>query len=306
MKFLSVVVVTYNSQDIIFDCLTSVFSQDEDNIEVIVVDNNSNDDTIKIVKNNFSKVILIQNKNNLGYGLAINQGIRKADSEYILTCNADIILEKNFIKNLSIQLEHLPGNIGMLSPKIKSLDGRIDSTGLFLSRLRRLYDRGRGCNDENQFELPTYIFGPCGACAVYKREMLEDIKIGDEYFDEDFFLFVEDFDIAWRANLFGWVGYFLPEIKCFHRGGVSRIRSKLSQYYTFRNRYLLLIKNESVNGLLRLCLFAWIYDLYRIFYLLLMNNYILRVFREIKQLLPIMIKKRSYIEKRKNLLIRVN
>lgn len=298
MKSISVILVSYNSSRHIESCLNSIFIQETPNIEVIVVDNGSKDDTVRIIKDKFDKIVLIYNEKNLGFSMALNQGINIATGEYILILNSDIILEKNFIKKLSIQTERLPHNIGMISPKIMRRDKIIDSTGLFLSQLRRLYDREKGCKDEGKICLPTYVFGPCGACAIYKKEMLGDVKLDEEYFDEDFFMLVEDFDIAWRANLLGWKGWFLPEIKCFHQGGISRNKSKLAQYYTFRNRYFLLIKNESEFGLFKLFLFAWVYDLPRLIYLLFTNNYIPKALREIRQLLPIMIKKR-YLIKRK-------
>lgn len=296
MKAISVILVSYNSSRHIESCLNSIFIQETpNNIEVIVVDNGSKDDTVRIIKDKLYKIVLICNEKNLGFSMALNQGINIATGEYILILNSDIILEKNFIKKLSIQTERLPHHIGMISPKIMCTDKIIDSTGIFISKLRRLHDRGRGCEDRKQFDLPTNIFGPCGACAIYKREMLEDVKIDNEYFDEDFFILVEDFDIAWRANLLGWKGWFIPQLRCSHQGGISRKKSKLLQYYTFRNRYFLLIKNESILGLLKLILFVWCYDLPRLFYLLFTNKYIIKALGEIKQFLPIMIRKRRKI-----------
>lgn len=304
MLSLSIVVIAYNSRDVISDCLNSIFLQKEDNVEIIVVDNGSSDKTVSIVRDKFPDAVVIGNEKNWGYSKAANQGIRGTKGEYILILNSDITLEQNFIKKLNIQIDYLPSYVGMVSPKIMCTDKIIDSAGLHLSQLRRLYDRGREHKDGRQFNLPTYIFGPCGACAIYKREMLEDIKLDGEYFDEDFFILAEDFDIAWRANLLGWKGWFMPEIRCFHRGGISRSRSEFTQYYAFRNRYFLLIKNESELGLLKLFLFVWVYDLPRLVYLLFTNNYTLKAFREIKQLLPTMIKKRHSIKRKKREILR--
>jgi GT2 family glycosyltransferase len=300
MKYLSIVVITHNSQSSIFNCLNSIFLQKKDEDEVIIVDNSSYDETVKIIKNNFSNTTLLCNRKNLGYSVALNQGIKKTKGEYILVLNGDVILEKNFIKKLNVQMEQLSDDIGMISPTIIKTDGRIDSTGLFLSPLRRLYDRRKRYKNDGEFNLSNYIFGPCGACAVYKKDMLEDIKIGDEYFDVDFFLLVEDFDIAWRANLLGWRGLYISELICVHRGGISRIKSKLSQYYAFRNRYFLLIKNESIWGFLRFIIYMWVYDVPRLIYLLITNKYAVKALKDIGKLLPIMIKKRNTIRKKRS------
>lgn len=295
MPQISIILVSYNSTEHISSCLDSIHEKGPA-VEVIVVDNASSDDIVKKIKTDFSEAILICNEQNLGFSAAINQGIRKAKGKYILVLNSDVTLERDFIKRLSAKIEQIPKNVGMISPRIMRPDGQIDSAGLSLSWLRRFYDRGRGRRNGSRFALPAYIFGPCAACAIYKREMLEDIKIGEEYFDEDFFLLVEDFDVAWRTNLCGWKGWFMPELTCLHRqNGISRKRSKIAQYYTFRNRYLLLIKNESKWGLFRLIIFAWIYDFPRLIYLLYTNRYTIKALKEIKQLLPLMRKKRSFV-----------
>jgi len=293
---LSVVIVTYNSQDTIFDCLNSIFIQKKSDIEIIAVDNSSRDNTIGIIKKNFPEVILACNEKNLGYSAAVNKGIRQTKGRYVLILNADVILEENFIRKSSAQIKQLPKETGMISPKIMAGENRIDSLGLEITKLRRLHDIGRGRVNGGCFRNSKPVFGPCGACGLYSREMLENIKIGNEYFDEDFFLLVEDFDLAWRANSLGWKGECRPELVCFHQGGISRNKSKLGQYYIFRNRYLLLIKNESVWGLVRLILLAWIYDLPRLIYLLCVNKYTRRALREIIGLLPAVIRKRRIVQ----------
>lgn len=296
MLSLSIIVVTYNSQDTVSECLSSLLLQKVDyGFELFVIDNASTDNTVNIIKEKFTDAILICNKINRGYGSALNQGIRSSKGDYILALNSDVILEDNFINMLNKKINRLSSDTGIVSPRVMCMNNKIDSAGLFLSTLRRLYDIGRGYGKQEKFNLPVYIFGACGACAVYKRKTLEDIKIGDEYFDEDFFLFVEDFDLAWRAKLLKWKVEYVPELECFHHGGISRKKTKLSQYYAFRNRYFLLIKNESMPGLIKIILFSICYDFPRLIYLLITNSYTIKALREIKQMSSAMAGKRKEI-----------
>ncbi len=134
----------------------------------------------------------------------------------------------------------------MVSPKILRMDKKtIDSTGIILTKARRFYNRGAGETDSGQYDGKREIFGPCAAAALYKKEMLEQIKIRDnscairdnscpEYFDNDFFFLVEDVDLVWRANLSGWEGYFVPQARCYHWGNSSGLeRERCASIYRF-------------------------------------------------------------------------
>ena len=295
----SVIVVTYNSQGCVQACLDSLKSQQASPGEIVVIDNASTDDTLQIVRKNSFITGLIENKTNRGFGAAVNQGISRAQGEYLLVLNSDVVLESDFLKNLDSEVQTFPSRrIGMIAPLIFDTGGRIDSAGLYLTFLRRFYDRGRGAREDGRFHSAGFVFGACGACAVYKREMLEDIKIEGEYFDEDFFLCVEDVDAAWRAHALGWQAWYAPKLRCAHQGGISRKRSKEGQCCAFRNRYFLLIKNESSRGAVRFFLFCWIYDVPRLFLLLLTNPRIFQALGEIRRLWPRMIEKRRAIAKK--------
>ncbi len=296
MSDLSIIIVTYNSGQFIGGCLDSISGQTSKEFEVIIVDNNSTDKTLEIIMQKLPDARLISNKENVGFSRAVNQGIECSGGEFILMLNSDVVLHEDFIRQLKNALLRLPYNVGMISPKLLKMDKqRIDSTGLVLSKARRFYDRGQGSIDLGQFDSQQGIFGPCAAAAIYSKRLLEDIQIGNEYFDEDFFMILEDFDIAWRAKRYGWKAMFFPQLVCYHHGGISRKKSALCQYYTFRNRYLLLIKNAGVYELLMLLVLVPIYEIPRLLFLLLFNSYAMRSLKEIKRLSPRMWKKRKVI-----------
>ncbi len=296
MADISIIIVTYNSSQFIGNCLDSISAQTSKEFEVVIIDNNSTDETVEIIKQKLPNVYLINNKENLGFSKSVNQGIECFKGKIIFILNSDIVLREDFMAELKNALLHLPDNVGMVSPKLLRMDKqRIDSTGLILSKMRRFYDRGQGSIDLGQFDRQQDIFGPCAAASIYTRQMLEDIKINNEYFDEDFFVLLEDFDISWRARRYGWKAMFFPQLVCYHHGGISRNKTPLSQYYTFRNRYLLLLKNAQVSEILRVLVLVPIYEVPRFIFLLLFNNNTMQALKEIKELSPKMLKKREII-----------
>ncbi len=118
------------------------------------------------------------------------------------------------------------------------------------------------------------VFGPCAAAAVYKREMLEQVRGPEGYFDEGFFFFVEDVDLAWRCRRQGWTGIFSPKAVCRHFGGSSAYDFRLRQYLCYRNRLLMIQKNDGLWSYRCKILPTLLYDLPRKTYLYLANPYL--------------------------------
>ncbi len=246
MSEISIIILTLNSISFIKSCLYSIFVQEGyQNFEIIVVDNGSKDDTVSFIKENYPQIILIENKQNLGACRARNQGIKESRGEWILTLDCDIILKKDFLFRLLNVIKDLSPQLGIIQPKILNVDRKtIYSTGIFFSSIRRFYDMDKGKKDNGKFNRSRYVFGACSAAAVYNRQMLEAIKEDTGYFDERFFFLVEDVDLAWRAQKKGWKALFYPEAVCYHNGNSSQAHKNIRQYYCFRNRYLMINKNE--------------------------------------------------------------
>lgn len=296
MPKVSIVIVGYNSKNFLKECFSSIYHQTFKDFEVIFVDNNSTDGTVPFIKANFPQIELIENKQNVGFCKANNQAIELSRGDYILTLNCDVELDKDFIMNLIEEFnKHAEEDrVGMVSGKILRKDRKtIDSTGLILTRFRRFYDRGSGELNNGKFDKRKEIFGPCAAAALYKREMLKDIKVGKEYFDEDFFMFVEDVDLAWRANKRGWKALYVPEAVSYHKRHSNGYNKALIQYYSFRNRYFMLIKNERFR-FFNIVSFL-LYDIPRFFYILLTNRKASKAIFEMTKLTPLMLTKRKYL-----------
>ncbi|MFA5388698.1 MAG: glycosyltransferase family 2 protein [Candidatus Omnitrophota bacterium] len=259
---ISVVIANYNSKDLLRQCLGSLRRQSFRDIEVIVVDNASKDGSVEMLESFYPEARLIKNTTNLLFCRAQNQGINTSRGSFILCLNSDVVLDKDYLKE-ALRAVASEANIGMISGKIMRPDGKIiDSTGLFLGRNRKAVERGYGKPDKGQYDEPGYVFGVTGACAFLKKDMLEDIKDKNGYFDEDFGMYYEDLDICWRANKKGWKCYYNPKAMAYHvRGGtavgqgagrgpnVIHLSGDLRAMY-IANRYKCMKKNDTVPGFL--------------------------------------------------------
>jgi GT2 family glycosyltransferase len=267
---ISLIVINYNTKHLLPACMESLKNQDYDNIEIILIDNDSADGTCQYMQENYPKIITVCNKDNLGYAGAGNQGIKLAKGDYVMTLNPDIIFEPSYIKNCIKKMEE-DSKIGVIGGKLYKYNFKnnhktnyIDTVGIFSYKNRRFIDDGQGLKDKGQFDEEGEVFGVSGACPIYRRAALEDIKIFDEYFDGDFFMYKEDVDISWRLRLRGWKCYYLPKAVAHHGRGtgvlkrfthieVMKNRKKLNQfqkYHSYKNQRLMQIKNDYGRGVL--------------------------------------------------------
>ncbi len=301
MAPVSVLVLNYNGGPFIEACLRSVYTQDHELREVLVVDNGSSDGSPDLIKELFPKVRLIEAGANLGFAAGMNLGIKEVQSEMVLLLNPDVVLESGYVGGL---VEAIGGDssYGSATGKVYRLPvGEhkvIDTTGHVIYENRLFTDRGEDEVDIGQFDKAGDVFGACAGVGLYKREMLEDIKEGDEYFDESFFLFLEDTDLNWRSQLRGWKCRYIPEAVAYHhRGGTARRRTKVVEMNNYKNRYMMLMKNDPFLDMVRHAHHFLLTDSLKTFALLwrcppaLLGWF--RVWRE----LPALLRKRRIIQK---------
>jgi GT2 family glycosyltransferase len=198
----SVLITTYNSAKFLARCLDSVFTQTYQPIEVIVVDNASADETRTILQQT-TRLKVLYNDRNTGFAAAQNQAARAAGGPWLLSLNPDVVLSPTFVSTLVLMGE-LDARIGTVCGKLLRWDPSadaelthvIDSTGIYFRRDLRHLDRGADQIDSGQYEREEYVFGATGAAALYRRAMLDDIEVEGQYFDEQFFAYREDADLA--------------------------------------------------------------------------------------------------------------
>lgn len=227
MKF-SIIIPTYNTESFIKECLSSIFNSDL-NGEVIVVDNNSKDNTVLLVKNNFPIVQIIQNRSNLGFGAAANRGALIAKGEHLFFLNPDTLIFKNSFRRLEkfIEKEKNFGVLGLSLVNEKKTPS-IFSFGRKTDLLQIL---------KNKFLKPKKIFpsGPVmtdwvsGAAFIVPKKIFK--QVGG--FDEEFFMYFEDQNLCLRIKSLGYPIYFLPNIQVVHLGGKTwkSSQDKKKHYY---------------------------------------------------------------------------
>lgn len=310
-RLVSIIIVTCGIRDYLWSCLDSITKQTHSSFEIIVIDNSLNPNLSQQIIQLYSVIKLYSSPRNLFYCEALNRGINMSKGEFILCLNDDVILDKEFIAE-AIRGFFINAKIGMVSAKVLRSDGKtLDSTGLFLTIWRTAKERGYGLCDKGQFEKEEYIFGVNGAVAFYRREMLEDIKIDSDYFDADYHIFYEDLDIAWRGQNSGWRAYFVPTAIAYHiRGGTVRENHGIDRLYARRylkddlhfdlikNRYLTIIKNESILSILLHLPFIFCYDILVWIYILLFKPSLVKKIILNLKYIKSALKKRNLIDKK--------
>jgi len=252
--FVSVTIITYNSGRFIKRCLESVLDQNYPFKEIIVIDNNSSDGTIDILEPFEDRCRFVYNEENIGFAAAQNQAISLSNSEWVLTLNPDVLLLQGFLEAL-VNAGNLDPRVGTVCGKLLTMTATfdfpeeplVDSTGIYFTPNLRHLDRGSLEVDNGHFRNYEYVFGATAAAALYRREMIEDIAVQGEFFDSDFFVYREDADVAWRAQLYGWKCLYAPYAKGYHvRKALPGNRRALPaeiNMHSVKNRFLLRMKN---------------------------------------------------------------
>jgi GT2 family glycosyltransferase len=197
--------------------------------------------------------------------------------------------------------------IGIVAPKLLRAENLavLDSTGLFIDRCRRPYDRGQMCDDRGQYDNHREVFGACGASALYRRTMLEDLAYHSEYFDEDFFAYYEDVDLAWRAQARGWRAVYAPQATATHIRGWGDTLRKCMERREWKgprmalcNRYLTIAKNDSLRNFILDMPLILAAEIPRLVYIAIRKPPILLGITDFIQKLPSIWRKRRQIHHR--------
>lgn len=260
---LSAIVVSWNSERFLDECLGSLFAQRGVTLEVVVVDNGSTDGSEALVRNRHPRARWIPLGSNLGFCAANNVGIAATEAPFLLFANADLILDPDFAREALRPFEH-DERLGFSGGKLLRFDRTtIDSAGQFMTRSRRVVERGYGCPDGPQISGEGYVFSICGAALLCRRAMIEDVSIEGQFFDESYFAFSEDLDVGWRARLGGWRAWYTARAIGYHyRGGTEPggrrrglpallRRPRALRFHILKNRWLTMIKNDSAPSVAR-------------------------------------------------------
>lgn len=236
----SIIILNYNAGNLLLDCVKSVFDSKYKNIEVIVVDNISNDSSHKKCKKEFSKIHLIENKENFGYCEGNNIGIRNSNGEFIVILNPDTKVEPEWLDELFRAYEKF--GEGLYQPKILAFENNVfESGGNMLQVFGFGYSKGRGIVDDGQYDESCEIGYASGACLFTKTEIIKKIGL----FDPFIFLYHDDLDLGWRATQLGIKSFYAPKARIFHAGSYNYKWSAKKFYWLERNRHYCLLTHYS-------------------------------------------------------------
>ena len=248
LPFVSVVIVSYNGKKYLIRCLPTLFNQDYPHFEVIVIDNGSTDGLADWLRADYPQVTLIANGENLGYCTATNQGFAASRGEYIIVLDDDTVLEPGFLSAM-VAAAQSADDIGMVASQIV-LDHApelIDSAGIEVDWAGLAWNRHIGQPAADEPTEPVEVFGPAGAGGLYRRRMLDQIG----WLDEDYFIYYDDSDIAWRGQRAGWRCVYTPQAKVRHvHSATSGKWSPFKTYLLGRNKLWTMIKNYPFGSFL--------------------------------------------------------
>lgn len=258
IMLVSVIIPNWNGKRFLKGCLDSLMEQTYSELEIWIIDNGSKDDSVAFIEENYPSVKLIKNEHNMGFAPAVNAGIRAAAGDYLALINNDTVVDKNWVSELVKVLDSHP-EIGSVGCKMLAYDDHklLDGVGDGYRRGGLPGRIGHREIDTGRFNTMRYILGACGGAAVYKRAMLDDIGL----FDDDYFAYLEDVDIALRAQSAGYKCLYVPTAIIYHLGcgttgsGYSPMVVKLSA----RNNINTIVKNIPMPLLIKFLpqIFFW-------------------------------------------------
>ncbi len=231
----SIIIINYNTKELLRNCLNSIFINLKGEFEVIVVDNNSSDESVSMIKKEFkNKVLLIENKKNKGFGSANNQAVHLAVGKFLFFLNSDTIINNNILKNIYSKMKN--NNIGILAPCLLLKNGEKQkyAYGKFPNLFNSVLEKIK--KDTNHHNIDWVS----GAAFIIRKDVFNKI----EGFDENYFMYFEDIDLCKKVKNLNYKIIVNNETSLIHLGGKSISkgvdRKKLyykSQDYFYNKHY---------------------------------------------------------------------
>jgi GT2 family glycosyltransferase len=243
-----VIVVNWNGEAYLAECVDSLLKQTYPLTEVLVVDNASSDGSVRLILDRYGdRVRLIANRRNSGFAGGNNIGIAASKGAYVLLLNNDAAADPRWVAALVREAEVDP-RIGMCASKILTWEDAdvLDSAGLLLFRDGLGRGRGRLERDDGRFARGEEVLLPSACAALYRRAMLDEIGL----LDETFFMYCEDMDLGLRARLAGWRCRYVPDAVVRHRYSATAGRYSVRKVFLVeRNRIWVMVKTFPLSAL---------------------------------------------------------
>ncbi len=267
MTNVSIIIPTLNGEHLLAECLPALIQQTYRKFDIIVVDNNSNDNSVAWLEQHYPQVTIIKNDRNLGFSAAVNQGIRRSSATYVVTLNNDVVVDVDWLENLVTTAE-ADSALGMCASKMVfwHQPSMINSSGICVDRAGIVWDRDGGKVDATSANETAAVFGPCAGAALYRRMMLDEIGL----FDEAYFAYFEDVDLAWRARAAGWGCAYVETARVRHHHSATSVNgSHFKTIQLGKNKVRLIVKNYPFKALWWYIPVLLFYDLLAVAYQLI-------------------------------------
>lgn len=241
MYEVTVVIPNYNGQKYLIPCLKALYGMTTVDMEVVVVDNGSEDQSIEEARNLYPQVQYVLLDKNYGFCRAVNEGIRASHAEYVLLLNNDTEVKRGFVEYLLHTIKR--------SPKIFSVESKmiqygnhnlIDSAGTYYNAFGWAFARGKDASVD-KYNRRSRTFAACAGAAIYRKSVFREIG----GFDESYFAYLEDIDMGYRARIYGYVNLYEPKAEVIHVGSAAS-GSRYNEFktmYSARNNIYLIYKN---------------------------------------------------------------
>lgn len=260
---ISIIILNYNGLNDLKECFDSLYNLNYKNLELVLVDNNSQDKSVEFVKENYKKVKIVKLKKNYGFAQGNNYGVSQSSGEYIILLNNDTVVDKNWVSEL-VKIASSSKSIGVVGSKIYYFDDKttINFAGSSNNILGQCTQIGENRTDSKLINKVRKSFFVCGAAMLFKREVYQKIGL----FDPKYFIYYEDADFCWRAWIFGYDVLLVPGSFLYHKIGRTMRNYKRNRYLAERNKVRTLLINyekKSLTKILPHFFFQWINEIYR-------------------------------------------
>ncbi len=241
MPKVTVIIPNYNGEAYIADCLRSLSEQTFRDFEILIIDNASKDESPAFIREHYPEITLVELDQNYGFSRAVNEGIKRTRSEFLILLNNDTVCDPHFVEAL---YEEIVGREKTFSVAAKMLQmyhpEKIDGAGDLYCAFGWAFARGKD-RSAKRYDHAGRVFSACAGAAIYRRALFEEIG----YFDEFHFTYLEDVDVGYRARIMGYENRYTPKAVVYHAGSGAtgsrynsfkvRIAARNSWYVIYKN-----------------------------------------------------------------------
>ena len=244
----SIIILNYNGERFLSKCIYSIKAHTKREYEIIVVDNASTDKSGENNVSVFPDCKFILNKKNVGVPEGMNIGIKNSAGEFIVLMNNDVEVTEDWLEKFFDAYEKY--GIALYQPKFLKMSKPhiLDGTGDMINIFGFGFARAKGQVDKGMYEKDEEISYASGTCMFLSKKIFDVIG----FFDQDFFAYHEELDFGWRARLYGYKSYYIPQAIIYHIGSANWGWTGQKFYFLERNRWITILKNYSTKTILQL------------------------------------------------------